>query len=103
MSLFSRLWVGLQVCTKLAPCNSNAVIWQPVGYAEVAAPVQLGFQIPLFIFCYYMYKWERTDLIPIRPNEGEELPCSILGPRTVREATFLKSFERAVPGVAGSS
>ena len=82
-------------------------------------------QIPLFVFCFYMYKWERTDLIPIRcgaaeflhprldlcihhmlyprPNEGEELPCSILGPRTVREATFLKSFERAVPGVAGSN
>ena len=48
-----------------------------------------------------MYKWEREDLVPIRPNEGEELPCSILGPRSVREAKFLKSLERAVPGAAG--
>lgn len=63
--------------------------------------IQLAVQIPLFVFCAYMYKWEREDLIPIRPNEGEELPCSILGPRTVREARFLKSLERAVPGAAG--
>ncbi len=22
--------------------------------------------LPLFIFCFYMYKWEREDLVPIR-------------------------------------
>ncbi len=22
--------------------------------------------LPLFVFCYYMYKWEREDLVPIR-------------------------------------
>lgn len=28
-----------------------------------------------------MYKWEREDLVPIRPLEGEELPCDMLGPQ----------------------
>lgn len=37
--------------------------------------------IPLFIFCYFMYKWEREDLVPIRPMEGEELPVDLVGPR----------------------
>lgn len=37
--------------------------------------------LPLSIFCYYMYKWEREDLVPIRPLEGEELPCDMLGYR----------------------
>ena len=22
--------------------------------------------LPLFVFCWYMYKWEREDLVPIR-------------------------------------
>lgn len=26
-----------------------------------------------------MYRWEREDLVPIRPLEGEELPCDMLG------------------------
>ncbi|PSC74625.1 Large neutral amino acids transporter small subunit 4 [Micractinium conductrix] len=29
--------------------------------------------LPLFIFAYYMYRWENADLVPIRPMEGEEL------------------------------
>lgn len=38
--------------------------------------------LPLFIFCYFMGKWEREDLVPIRPLEGEELPCDMMGART---------------------
>jgi hypothetical protein len=30
--------------------------------------------LPLFVFVYYMYRWEREDLVPVRPLEGEELP-----------------------------
>jgi hypothetical protein len=37
--------------------------------------------LPLFMFCYYMGKWEREDLVPIRPLEGEELPCDMMGAR----------------------
>lgn len=36
---------------------------------------------PLMYFCYKMYGWERQDLVPIRPMEGEELPCDMLGNR----------------------
>ena len=56
--------------------------------------------MPFFAFCYQMYKWERADLVPIRPNEGEELPCSMVGPRTLREANFLSSLEHRLPGTA---
>lgn len=41
--------------------------------------------VPLFIFCFYMWRWEREDLVPIRPLEGEELPCDMVGPRTRKE------------------
>lgn len=41
--------------------------------------------LPLFIFCYYMWKWEREDLVPIRPLEGEELPTDPVGPRTRKQ------------------
>lgn len=43
---------------------------------------QVVILLPLFIFCYYMGRWEREDLVPIRPLEGEELPVDIVGPRT---------------------
>lgn len=33
-------------------------------------------------FCVAMYRWEREDLVPIRPMEGEELPCDMLGPQS---------------------
>lgn len=55
---------------------------------------------PFFLFAYMMYKWERTDLVPIRPNEGEELPCNMVGPRTLREAKFLSTLEHKLPGTA---
>ncbi|KAL4854004.1 Large neutral amino acids transporter small subunit 3 [Chlorella vulgaris] len=29
--------------------------------------------LPLFLFAYHMYHWENSDLVPIRPMEGEEL------------------------------
>ena len=45
-----------------------------------------------------MYKWERNDLVPIRPMEGEVLPTTMVGPRTVREAKFLNSLEHKLPG-----
>ena len=59
--------------------------------------------LPLFIFAGYMYKWEREDLVPIRPNEGEELPCTIMSARAEREAKFIKTLERRLSGVAGTS
>ena len=43
--------------------------------------MQVVVLLPLFLFCYYMGKWEREDLVPIRPLEGEELPCDMMGTR----------------------
>lgn len=40
---------------------------------------QIVVLMPLFIFCYFMRKWETQDLVPIRPMEGEELPCNEVG------------------------
>ena len=36
--------------------------------------------------------------MPILPNEGEELPCNVKGPRQMREATFLTTLERRLSG-----
>lgn len=36
--------------------------------------------------------------VPILPNEGEELPCNVKGPRQMREATFLITLERRLSG-----
>ena len=38
--------------------------------------LQIVILAPLFVFCWYMRKWETQDLVPIRPMEGEELPCN---------------------------
>lgn len=46
---------------------------------------QVVILLPLFAFCFFMYKWEREDLVPIRPMEGEELPVDLVGPRTKRK------------------
>ena len=43
---------------------------------------QVVILLPLFLFCLFMGKWEREDLVPIRPMEGEELPCDMMGART---------------------
>lgn len=51
---------------------------------------QVVILLPLSIFCYYMYRWEREDLVPIRPLEGEELPCDMIG---VRERKKLPHIE----------
>lgn len=55
---------------------------------------------PFFLFTWMMYRWERQDLVPIRPLVGEELPTTMVGPRTLREAKFLKSLEHKLPGTA---
>jgi MFS family permease len=66
----------------------------PVSYAGIHAldgdftwisVAQIGVLLPLFFFCYKMYKWERQDLVPIRPLEGEELPVDVVGPRKRKE------------------
>ena len=64
---------------------------------------QAAVLLPLFVFAYYMYRWEREDLVPIRPNEGEELPCTMVGSRAAREAKFLKTLERRLSGAAGTA
>ncbi|KAK9901983.1 hypothetical protein WJX75_000204 [Coccomyxa subellipsoidea] len=62
--------------------------------------IQAALLLPLFIFCYYMYEWETDEAnqVPILPNEGEELPCNVKGPRQMREATFLTTLERSLSG-----
>lgn len=62
--------------------------------------MQAAILMPFFAFCYQMYKWERTDLVPIRPNEGKVLSCNMVGPRTLREAKFLSTLESRLPGTA---
>jgi hypothetical protein len=36
--------------------------------------------------------------VPILPNEGEELPCNLKGPRLLREANFLGTLEQRLSG-----
>lgn len=55
---------------------------------------------PFFLFTWMMYRWERQDLVPIRPLIGEELPTTMVGPRMLREANFLSSLEQKLPGTA---
>ncbi len=68
---------------------------------EMGWYVQAGVLLPLFVFCWYMFKWEREDLVPIRPHEGEELPANPLGPRMVREAKFLATLEKHLTPALG--
>lgn len=56
--------------------------------------------MPFFLFTWTMYRWERKDLVPIRPLVGEELPTTMIGPRTLREAKFISSLEHKLPGTA---
>ena len=62
--------------------------------AESGCGVQVGILLPQFIFCWFMYRWERQELVPIRPSEGEELPCNMVGPRMKREGRFLDSLQQ---------
>ena len=41
--------------------------------------MQIVVLMPLFVFCFFMRTWETQDLVPIRPMEGEELPCNEVG------------------------
>ena len=59
--------------------------------------LQIVVLLPLFTFCWYMYKWERQELVPIRPMEGEELPCNLSGPRMLREADFVTTLKHQIP------
>ena len=59
--------------------------------------VQIVVLVPLFLFCWFMYRWERQELVPIRPLEGEELPCNMTGPRMVRQADFVTSLKHTLP------
>ena len=58
--------------------------------------LQIVVLMPLFLFCYAMYKWERQDLVPIRPMEGEELPLDITGPRTERQLKFVETLKHTI-------
>uniref|UniRef100_A0A1D1ZZN3 Uncharacterized protein n=1 Tax=Auxenochlorella protothecoides TaxID=3075 RepID=A0A1D1ZZN3_AUXPR len=72
-NIFNGLFGLLQYpLTYLAihPLNGN-FMWVNLGQAACL--------IPLSWFCVAMYRWEREDLVPIRPLEGEELPCDMLG------------------------
>ena len=70
---------------------------------HAACRVQVVVLLPLFTFCYCMYVWERSELVPIRPAEGEELPVNMLGARPLREAKFLETLERRLSGAASAS
>ncbi|KAA6416796.1 MAG: hypothetical protein FRX49_13246 [Trebouxia sp. A1-2] len=59
--------------------------------------LQIVVLLPLFLFCWFMYKWERQELVPIRPMEGEELPCNVSGPRMLREADFVTTLKKTIP------
>jgi len=63
---------------------------------------QVVILLPLSIFCYYMYKWEREDLVPIRPLEGEELPCDMIGIRERKKMSLphieLPHIPNFIPG-----
>lgn len=52
---------------------------------------QIVILCPLFIFCIYMRKWETHDLVPIRPMEGEELPCNETGIKQNKHTAHLAS------------
>ena len=64
--------------------------------ARCAHALQIVVLLPLFLFCYAMYKWERQDLVPIRPMEGEELPLDITGPRTERQLKFVDTLKHTI-------
>ena len=63
--------------------------------------IQAAVLLPLFAFCWCMRRWEREDLVPIRPAEGEALPVNLLGPRAERRARFVESLEKRLAGVVG--
>lgn len=62
------------------PCNETRA---HMDQRRTAIPLaQACCLLPLMWFCVAMYRWEREDLVPIRPMEGEELPCDMLGPQS---------------------
>lgn len=59
--------------------------------------------LPLFLFCYFMGKWEREDLVPIRPLEGEELPCDVVGARTRKALPHMHLPHIELPNLRGGT
>lgn len=55
--------------------------------------------LPLFIFCYFMWRWEREDLVPIRPLEGEELPCDMVGQRQRKSLPHIELPSISIPHI----
>ena len=60
---------------------------------------QIVVLLPFYFFCWKMYRWEREDLVPIRPLEGEELPCDMAGPRTRKKLPHLNLPHLHLPSV----
>ena len=87
-------WLMLQASRSIQLLLSNFV--SDIGKA-VSLCAQIIVLLPLFLFCWYMYKWERQELVPIRPMEGEELPCNVSGPRMLREADFVTTLKKTIP------
>lgn len=58
---------------------------------EMLLVAQIVVLCPLFIFCFFMRKWETHDLVPIRPMEGEELPCNESGIKQNKHTAHLAS------------
>ena len=83
--------------------DAVSALWDDVHSQPCPAPAQVVLLLPLFTFCYCMYVWERSELVPIRPAEGEELPVNMLGARPLREAKFLETLERRLSGAASAS
>jgi MFS family permease len=63
------------------------------GNFTIINVVQAIVLLPLFVFCYFMRRWEREDLVPIRPLEGEELPCDMMGERRRKALPHLPHIE----------
>ena len=59
--------------------------------------------LPLFVFCFYMWRWEREDLVPIRPLEGEELPCDMVGARTRKSLPHVHLPHIELPHLRGGA
>jgi hypothetical protein len=82
---------------------TNLAIHKLNGNFTAINVVQAVVLLPLFAFCWYMYRWERQDLVPIRPLEGEELPCDPVGQRTRKALPHLPHIElpTRLPGFGG--
>ena len=60
--------------------------------------LQAAVLLPLFAFCWAMRRWETTDLVPIRPAEGEALPSvrQISADLQVNPLTVTRAYQSLV-------